>query len=89
MDNGENAKNENETYTVEKWSKELAEKYLLVTVVLVVYLVLGVLGNSTVLYIYLRKFKTYSKGRCLIPILAVVDLVSTVTNCSMDLTCNV
>ena len=49
------------------------------------YLVLGVLGNGTVLYLYSSKFKAYSKGRYLIPVLAVVDLVSIVTNCSMHL----
>lgn len=45
-------------------------------------LAVGVVGNALVLFTYLKKFKTYSEGRFLIPVLAVVDTIATILNCS-------
>lgn len=45
-------------------------------------LAVGVVGNALVLFIYLKKFKTYSEGRFLISVLAAVDAIATIVNCS-------
>ena len=72
----------NETWTVEQWNQELVVKYLPITLVLVFYLIVGVYGNCVVIFIYLKRFKTYSAGRFYIPVLAAIDVASVVANCS-------
>ena len=61
------------------------ERLIPFSYIVMVYLLLGVSGNATVLYIYLKKFKTYSDGRFFIPVLAVLDMVASVCNCSAHL----
>ena len=59
------------------------EQLLPFIIILIVYMFLGVLENSTVLYIYLRKLKSYNNGRFFIPVLAVADMLACVVNCSL------
>ena len=61
------------------------ERRIPFTYILMVYLLLGLSGNATVLYIYLKKFKTYSDGRFFILVLAVLDMVASVVSCSVNL----
>ncbi|MEW8543337.1 MAG: G-protein coupled receptor, partial [Candidatus Thiodiazotropha sp.] len=61
------------------------ERHIPFSYTVIVYLLLGVSGNLTVLYIYLKKFKSYSGGRFFIPVLAVLDMIATVVNCSTHL----
>ena len=68
--------------TVDRWNHSLIEELLPFTITLIVYIVLGVFGNATVLYIYLKQFKSYGGGRYFIPFLAVFDMIACVTNCS-------
>ena len=63
------------------WFKRL----LPYTLILAAYLLLGVLGNVTVLYIYLKRYRSYSGGRFFVPVLAVLDLIACVVNCSAHL----
>ena len=77
------------TMTLEQWNSELVLKNLPVTIVYGVYMVLALVGNGTVLYIYLRRFRVYSSGRFFIPVLAVADMVSGVTNTALTFTCSV
>ena len=71
----------NDTRTVEQWNQELVVKYLPLTSILILYLIVGVCGNCVVIFIYLKRFKTYCAGRFYIPVLAAVDAVSVVANC--------
>ena len=72
--------------TLDEWNQELVDILMPYTIVLIVYSILGLLGNSIVIYIYFVKFKTYSVGRFFIPVLAVVDLVACVVNCAGNIT---
>lgn len=70
----------NETAESDQWNQALKRKLLPVYATLLIYLLLGVLGNSFVLYIYLGKFKSYSEGRFFVPVLAVMDMLSCIVN---------
>ena len=72
--------------TLDEWNQELVDIQMPFTVVLIVYLILGILGNSIVIYIYFVKFKKYSDSRFFIPVLAVIDMVACVVNCAGNIT---
>ena len=69
------------TLTLEQWNHELVVNLIPNSAVLVVYLVLGLLGNGTVLFIYGRKFGVATDGRFFIPVLAITDIIACVVNC--------
>ena len=72
--------------TLEQWNSELVLKHLPVTSVLGVYMFLALLGNGTVVYIYLRRIRIMlSSGRFFIPVLAVIDMVSGVANTAANM----
>ena len=56
-----------EVLALEEWNQELVFVLLPVTVCLTIYLIIGVIGNIAVLYIYLTKMN--SEGRFFIPVL--------------------
>ena len=70
----------------EQWNDDLARALLPNTICLAVYLVIGILGNSTVLYIYIMRI--YSENRFFIPVLAVMDLFGVIVNCSFSISVN-
>ena len=70
--------------SIDQLNDELFENlYLPFIYILGSYIFFGVVGNSTVLYIYLVKFRKYSENRFFIPPLAAIDLVACVINCSI------
>ena len=72
--------------TLDQWNKQLVEMLIPFIVILVFYLIMGVIGNSTVIYINNYKItKTCSGNRFFISVLAVVDMISCVVNCSCHL----
>ena len=71
----------------EQWNDELARTLLPDTICLAVYFLIGLLGNSTVLYVYTRKI--YSEARFFIPVLAVLDLIGVIVNCSFSMSINI
>ena len=71
--------------TLQDWNNVLVLNLMPFTVALVIYVLLGILGNITVLYIYFVRFKSYSEGRYFIVILAVTDLVACIVNCACHL----
>lgn len=75
--------------TLADWNKELRDILLPVTICESLYFLIGVLGNSTVLYIYLLKFKTFCDDRFFIPVLAVIDLIASVVTSSFSISINV
>ena len=66
--------------TLEQWNQELVVIYLPLTIIHVLYIIIGVTGNSIVLFIYLKKFKANSDGRFFIPVLAVIDMIACILN---------
>ena len=70
--------------TLDELNSELvADLYLPFIYILGFYMFCGVFGNSTVLYIYLVKFRNYGESRFFIPPLAAIDLVTCILNCSI------
>lgn len=70
----------NDTRTNDQWNQEIVVKLVPLYVVTMFYLITGVFGNSTVLFIYFKKFKKYSDGRFFIPILAVLDMITCIVH---------
>ena len=70
--------------TIDQLNDELVKNlYLPFIYILGFYMFCGVFGNTTVLYIYLVKFRTYRESRFFIPPLAAIDFVACVVNCSI------
>ena len=72
----------NNSKTLEQLNAEFVEILMPYSILVIVYLILGITGNSAVLYIYLKRFQTYSEGRYFIPILAAIDMIACIINCS-------
>ena len=70
----------NKTGSSDQWNQAVIVKLIPIYVILSIYLLLGIAGNSLVLFVYLRKFKTYSEGRFFVPVLAVTDMLSCVVS---------
>ncbi|XP_069116333.1 orexin/Hypocretin receptor type 1-like [Argopecten irradians] len=60
----------------------LTNKLLPLTVILWIYLVVGVLGNSLVMFVYWARKKPVREDRYFIPVLALVDMASCVVSSS-------
>ncbi|XP_069141696.1 cholecystokinin receptor type A-like [Argopecten irradians] len=73
---------------LDDWNDTLSIHLIPVSVILMLYLVLGILGNSVVIYIHIFRLKTNWKERFFIPILAVVDLVTCVVSTSFSFSIN-
>ena len=69
-----------------KWNAELARVLLPDTICLGLYLLTGLIGNVTVLYIYIARI--YSESRFFIPVLSVMDLAGVIINCSFSMSIN-
>ncbi|XP_062614994.1 octopressin receptor-like [Saccostrea cucullata] len=68
---------DNVTYIPEKlevWNRELADRLISNTVILSLFIIVGLLGNSTVIIIYSFIMKSDKEERYFIPFLAAVDL---------------
>ena len=74
---------------LDKWNKELSTKLIPDTVCLVIYLLIGCIGNSVVICVYARRNNLNNEDRFFIPILAIIDLVACIVNCSEDIVSNV
>lgn len=75
-----------DSIAVERWNQELAQVLLPDTICLAVYLLIGIVGNITVLYIYLVRI--YSESRFFIPVLSTMDLLGVIVNCSFSMSIN-
>ena len=75
--------------TIDGWNRELATKLLPDTVCLAVYLVIGVLGNSSVILVYRASKRLNNEDRFFIPILAIIDLIACIVTCSFAMSINI
>ena len=74
--------------TVDEWNQELATELLPDTVCLAIYLIIGGIGNLVVICVYARRNSLNNEDRFFIPILAIIDLVSCIVNCSFSISVN-
>ena len=74
--------------TVDEWNQELATELLPDTVCLAIYLIIGGIGNLVVICVYARRNSLNNEDRFFIPILAIIDLVSCIVNCSFSISIN-
>ncbi|XP_061164359.1 cholecystokinin receptor type A-like [Saccostrea echinata] len=83
---------DNETFILEKlekWNRELAESLIIDNVILSLYIIVGLLGNSTVISIYGFVMKGDNEDRYFIPFLAAVDLCTCLLGSSFGIALNV
>lgn len=71
-----------------EWNNEIAKIYIINDIFLVTYLILGILGNMTVVIVYSFKMRSKTDDRFFIPYLAVVDLLACTTRSSFELAMN-
>ncbi|XP_061169573.1 succinate receptor 1-like [Saccostrea echinata] len=64
---------------LEKWNNELARGLVLNNVILSLYITIGLLGNVTVILIYGFKMKGNNEERYFIPVLAFMDLITSLS----------
>ena len=72
--------------TLEQWNHEFFIIQIPVLTILSAFLVTGILGNGSVIYVYFVRFRRYSEKRFYIPVLAVTDLSACVVNSGVLLT---
>lgn len=71
-----------------KLTEEKVALYLPSTVILIVFVIISIIGNITVLYVYAVKIKTISDDRYFIPYLAAMDMLACVIGVSFGLILN-
>ena len=74
--------------TAEEWNHVLATELLGDTVCLGIYLTVGIIGNSFVLFVYGKRKRLNNEDRFFIPRLAIIDLVACIVNCSFSMSIN-
>lgn len=73
---------------LEEWNDDLSRHLLPDSIILIIYLVIGILGNSCVIYIHTVRLKQNKEDRFFITVLAIVDLVSCVVSTSFSFSIN-
>ena len=66
--------NASDTEDLWLWNTRYSQRYVLVTVLVPVYIIIGVLGNTTVILVYRLRLRKNHEGRFFIPYLAVFDI---------------
>ena len=75
-------------HTVDEWNHELATELVADTVCLAIYLVIGGIGNALIICTYAKRLRLNNEDRFFIPILAIIDLVACIVNCSFSMSIN-
>lgn len=78
----------NSSSTVSEWNRDLATQLIPNSIFLVLYLFLGIIGNSLVIAVYRFRMKQQSEDRYFIPVLAVCDLTACTVCASMAIALN-
>lgn len=71
-----------------EWNAQRAKIYIVNDILLVIYLILGIVGNAIVITVYSYKMKKRRDDRFFIPHLAVADLLACTTRSSFELAMN-
>ncbi|OWF50446.1 uncharacterized protein LOC110450382 [Mizuhopecten yessoensis] len=72
-----------------EWNSNISLALLPNDVILALYLVIGVLGNLIVLYVYIFKMENKKDVRYFIPVLAVTDAIASLAGCGVSLLTNI
>lgn len=67
---------------VDEWNNHLLLLFIPLDILLVLFIIIGILGNALVIFVYGYKIKPITDGQFFIPYLAVVDLMGAVI-CSL------
>ncbi|XP_063427638.1 cholecystokinin receptor type A-like [Mytilus trossulus] len=78
----------NSSSTVSDWNRDLATQLIPNSIFLVLYLSLGIIGNSLVIAVYRFRMKHQSEDRFFIPVLAVCDVTACTVCASMAIALN-
>lgn len=73
---------------VEEWNSELTKALIPNDVLLSLYIILGIFGNVTVIYVYGFRMKKKTENRYFIPVLAVSDLTGVIVCGSFGIALN-
>lgn len=76
------------SHKVKEWNHEIAQSLIPNNIILSLYMVAGVLGNSIVIFIYSFKMKGNKEERYFIPFLAMVDLWASLINAAFAIAQN-
>ena len=86
MDNG--TKLSPNMHTADKWNDELTSELVGDIVCLAIYLFIGGIGNALIVCTYVKRPRLNNEDRFFIPVLAIIDLVACVVNCSFSISIN-
>ena len=75
-------------HSVDEWNKELASELVGDIVCLAIYLFVGGIGNSLIICTYVKRPRLNNEDRFFIPVLAIIDLVACIVNCSFSMSIN-
>ncbi|XP_061181593.1 neuromedin-U receptor 2-like [Saccostrea echinata] len=81
--------NSTQLYTLEDWNYEKSKVLTVNTVILGFYLLIGVVGNSIVIYVYNFRMKGPRDDRYFIPHLAVMDLCACIVGVGYAMALNI
>lgn len=70
-----------ESELVREWLEYMAQKNLPHVMLLLIFLIVGIVGNTIVIYVYVFKMRRCREDRFFIPALAVTDLLATIVTC--------
>ncbi|XP_061185955.1 lysophosphatidic acid receptor 6-like [Saccostrea echinata] len=70
-----------ESDLVQEWQEYMAQRNLPHVSLLLIFLIVGIVGNTTVIYVYVFKMRRCREDRFFIPALAVADLLATIVTC--------
>lgn len=73
--------NGTEADLVQEWLEYIAQKNLPHVTLLLIFLIVGIVGNTTVIYVYVFQMRKCREDRFFIPALAVTDLMATIVTC--------
>ncbi|XP_033735870.1 orexin receptor type 1-like [Pecten maximus] len=73
---------------LDQWNSEFVDVLWSDTLLLVMYILIGVVGNSLVIIVYTLRFRDKSEDRFFIPYLAVIDLIACLVCSSFGIAVN-
>ncbi|XP_069110305.1 vasopressin V1a receptor-like [Argopecten irradians] len=72
-----------------EWNSSISSSLLPNNIILGLYLTIGLLGNLSVLYVYIFKMENKKDVRYFIPVLAVTDAIASLAGCGVSLLTNI
>ena len=80
--------NKSHTISLEDWNNSIVIKLIPNSIILMIYLVIGAVGNSVVIYVHIWRMNGNIDDRYFVPALGIVDLIACVINTCISLYAN-